>query len=161
MEDRKSGAIYRITSKNTTEYVKPKKRTRKGAIPNSIKAEGKTYQVTSIAANAFKGNKKLRTVVIGRNVETIGRRAFYKCTSLKQIKIPKKTARIGKQAFYGCRNLKTITLQTKKLKASKIGSGAWKGISKKAVVKVPGAKLKKYKKILRAKGLPKTAVMKK
>ena len=41
----------------------------------------------------------------------------------------------------------------KQLKENKIGDKAFKGINKKAVIKVPKSKLKKYKKILKEKGI--------
>jgi hypothetical protein len=52
--------------------------------------------------------------------------------------------------FAGDSKLKAITIQSKKL--NKVGSGALKGISKKAKIKVPSAKLKNYKKLLKGKG---------
>ena len=42
----------------------------------------------------------------------------------------------------------------------KIGSNAFKGISKNAVVKVPKSKKKLYTKLLRASGLPKSVKIK-
>lgn len=58
-------------------------------------------------------------------------------------------------AFYGCSNIKTIIIKTEKLKESSIGADAFKGINRNAVVKVPKKLVKKYKKILRKKGLNK------
>ena len=106
-------------------------------IPKTIKADGKTYKVTSIAANTFKNSKKLAKVVIGSNV-----------------------AKIGKNAFYGCKSLKNIVINTTKLKKATVGAKAFKGTPAKAVVKVPKGKLKTYKKILQAKGLNKKATVK-
>ncbi|MCI8365678.1 MAG: family 43 glycosylhydrolase [Eubacterium sp.] len=59
---------------------------------------------------------------------------------------------IEKKACMNCKRLRRITIQCKKLK--KVGAKAFKGISKKAVVKVPKGKYKKYKKMLLGKGLP-------
>jgi hypothetical protein len=52
--------------------------------------------------------------------------------------------------FAGDSKLKSITIQSEKLK--KVGSGTLKGINKKAKIKVPSAKLKDYKKLLKGKG---------
>ena len=48
------------------------KKQTKIAVPDSIKINGATYKVTSIAKSAFKNNKKLKTVTIGKNVSKIG-----------------------------------------------------------------------------------------
>ena len=60
---------------------------------------------------------------------------------------------IGKNAFYGCKNLKKITIKSEKLTSKSIAKNAFRGISKKTVVKVPASKYKAYKKMLYAKGL--------
>lgn len=140
IKDKNSNGIYRVTKtgKNgTVEYQKPLSQKGTVTIPKTIKADGKTYKVTSIAANAFKNSKKLTKVVIGSNV-----------------------TKIGKNAFYGCKNLKNIVINTKNLKKTTVGAKAFKGTPAKAVVKVPKGKSKTYKKILQAKGLSKKATVK-
>ena len=102
---------------------------------STVKLNGKKYKVTSVAKNALKGNKKVRTLVVGKTTE-----------------------KIGKSAFQNCKNLKKIIIKSKNLK--KIGSNAFKGISKNAVVKVPKSKKKLYTKLLRASGLPKSVKIK-
>lgn len=57
---------------------------------------------------------------------------------------------ITKKAFNGCSKLRMITVKTKKL--TKVGINAFKGIAKKAQVKVPKSSLTKYKKLFRNKG---------
>ncbi|MBO4864400.1 MAG: leucine-rich repeat protein [Eubacterium sp.] len=99
-------------------------------IPDEVILGGKTYQVTEIAPNAFKNNKKLTKVIIGKNVK-----------------------KIGKKAFYGCKNLKTVIIKTTKLTKKKVGTDAFKKIHKKAKVSVPKKKYKSYKKILKARGI--------
>lgn len=98
-------------------------------IPASVKIKGKNYKVTSIAQNAFKNNKKLKEITIGKNIISI-----------------------GKNAFKGCKNLKNIKINTQKLKLKNVGSKAFKGINSKAVIKAPESKVKAYKKIAKAKG---------
>lgn len=101
-------------------------------IPSTVKIDGKTVKVTSIANNAFKNNKKLTKVVIGENIKTI-----------------------GSKAFYGCKNLKSVKIKSTKL--TKIGSNAFKGINKKASFKVPKKQLKKYTKMIIKAGASKNA----
>ncbi|MDO4308555.1 MAG: leucine-rich repeat protein [Eubacteriales bacterium] len=123
---------YKITksaSKNGTVTVTaPVKKTYTSiTIPSTVKIEGYNFKVTAVSASAFKNNTKLAKVTLGANLTTI-----------------------GKEVFYGCKALKTITVQTKNLKT--VGSDALKGIYKKAVVKVPSAKLTAYKKLFKGKG---------
>ncbi len=140
--DQKSGGKYRITKivvkkgkdgseqvkSGTVEYVAPyDKNTTKIKTLASIRILGASFKVTSIGKRCGKGCEKLKTVIVGTNV-----------------------TKIGKSAFSGCKNLKKIQIKAKKLK--KVSSGAFKGIHKKAVIKVPSAKLAKYKKLLKGKG---------
>lgn len=66
-----------------------------------------------------------------------------------------KVTQIKAKAFAGCKKLKKITIYAKSLK--KVGKAAFKGIHKKAKIKVPKAKLKAYKKLFKGKGLAKSA----
>lgn len=95
--------VSKITDKKATKL----------SIPDTVKVGGVTYKVTAIADKAFKGNKKLTTVTIGRNVK-----------------------KIGKEAFAGCRNLKKIIVTAGRLK--NIGKSAFKGIHKNASIIVIG-----------------------
>ena len=127
--------MYRVTAAGTSgnamvEYVTADGRVSSANIPDTVTINGITYKVTSIAANAFAGNRSLKKVKIGKNI-----------------------ARIGARAFFGCRNLKSITIRTTKLSAKKIGAKAFSNTHKKAKVKVPGKALKSYRKILKKKGL--------
>ena len=131
------GASYQVTSaaeKNpTVVYKGSKKQKASVTIPDTVTIDKVTYKVTSIAANAFKNNKKLKKVVIGKNV-----------------------TKIGKRAFYGCSKLKKITVKTTKLTKKNVGSQAFKGIHKKAAFKVPKKKISSYRKVFRARGAAKT-----
>ena len=65
-------------------------------------------------------------------------------------KVLSKVTTIGKQAFNGCKALTSITVNSKVLKT--VGASALKGISAKAVIKVPAAKLSAYQKLFKGKG---------
>ena len=161
-----TGAAYKVTSANgktpAVQYLAPKSGT-KGTVtvPLEVTIDGVTYKVTSIAGNAFKGTKKIKKIVIGSNITSIGKNAFAGCTSLTSITIGKNVTKIGKNAFTGCKKLKSITIKTKKLTTKTVKKGAFNGISKKVVVKVPKSKYKTYKKLLPAKGLKKAAKIRK
>ena len=102
-----------------------KKSLKKIKIANVVTIDNVKYKVTQIGAKAFKSNKKIKSVVIGKNVTTIGKQAFYNCKALKTVKInSKKLKKVGKKAFYR------------------------KG-GKKLTIKVPKKSKKKYKKILK------------
>ena len=53
----------------------------------TVKIYGKSYKVTKISAEAFYGMQKLKTLIIGKNVKSIGANAARDCKKLKTIKI--------------------------------------------------------------------------
>ena len=124
-------AIYKVREVNATGgtvmLVKRNSKKAKFVIPAAIKSRNYTFKVTSIANKAFKGDKKLKKVVIDKNVQVIGKRAFEKA-----------------------KNLRSITIKSVSLK--KVGRSAFKGIHAKAKIKVPAKKLKAYKRLLKKKG---------
>ena len=137
-----TGAKYKITKFTTKKskfisgnvtLISPGKKTIKSfKVPDSIKLNKKTFYVTQVNAKAFVGCKKLQSVSIGKRV-----------------------VKINASAFSGCKNLKKITINTIKLKA--VGKGTFKNINAKAKIYVPKSRLKKYKSLLKNKGLKKTA----
>lgn len=147
---------YKVTGNDTVEV---KNMTAKGKarssvkIAKTIKANGKTYKVTAIAANALKGNKKVTSVSIGSNVEKIGKKAFANCTKLKTVTVNgNKLKTIGQSAFSGDKKLKTVNL--KKVKTLKtVGKSAFKGVSKKITVRVPKNKKAAYARIFKKGGI--------
>lgn len=137
-----SGGRYKVTksSSKTKEvtYVKPKNSKKTSVtIPPTIKINGYTYKVTAIADKAFKNNKNIKSITIGKNVK-----------------------KIGKEAFYNCKKLSKITIKSAVLKT--VGKNAIKNIHKKATIKVPKKQLSKYKKLFKSKtGFKKTMKIKK
>ncbi len=128
----KSKAKYKVLTSSakggTVTFVKPQKTNNtKFTVPASVKIGALTYKVTKIEKNAFKNNKKLTSVTIGKNVTSI-----------------------GANAFWGAQKLNQITIQTKSLKT--VGKNALKGISSKCKIKVPKNKLKNYQRLLKGKG---------
>lgn len=87
------------------------------SIPKTVKFRSKKLKVTAISDNACKGMKKLKTVVIGDNVEVVGKKAFYNCPKLKTVTFGKNVEEIGKMSFYSDKNIKKITF--KKIKSLK------------------------------------------
>lgn len=94
--------------------------------------------MTEISKNAFKNNVKLKKVTIGKNI-----------------------SKIGASAFSGCKKLKNIKITSTQLTKKSVGKHVFKGIDKKAVIKVPKKKLKVYKSIFKGKGQAKSVKIKK
>lgn len=115
-------------------------------------------EVTEIGDNTFKGCQSLKKVSMDTcKLSLIGDNAFNGCKKLTSFDIPDAVKRIGDRAFYNCKSLKNIMIASTKLSSKRVGSEAFKGISRKATVKVSPKKMKSYRKLLKAKGLPKTA----
>ncbi len=136
LEDKKSNGSYKVSAAETSgtvtvQYVTPvNKNASSVTIPDTVTVNGVTCKVTSISPNAFKNNKKIKKVKIGKNIE-----------------------KIGANTFNGCKNLKKIVIKSTKLNAKKIGAKAFAKINSKATIVVPKKLLKTYQKILRKKGL--------
>ena len=180
-----SGGVYALNhGKKTAIFLRPAKKTVSTLkIPAAVKANRKSYRVTTVAAgacedlakltavtigdqvteigkNAFAGCVKLKTVKGGSGVKTIGANAFKGCRVLTKITLCAKVKTVGKNAFAGCAKLKTIVIKTKLLKSGTVGANAFKGIYSKPTVTCPKGMAKTYKKLLLKKGMPKKAVFK-
>lgn len=125
--------VYNVVGDNEVEVAYVKKASSVLKMKNEIKVGDKKYKVTSIADNAFKNNKKITKVYIGKNIKLI-----------------------GKNAFAGCKNLKYVNIKSKVL--ARIGKNAFKGTSKKLKVKVLKAKKKIYAKMIKKAGNKKAKV---
>ena len=115
----------------------------KVTVPASVKlADGKTYNVTTIRANAFTG-KSIRTVTISKNVKKINKNAF---KASKATKIILKTKKLTKKASVkgSLKGSKVTTIQVK--------------VGKKAV---NTKYVKKYKKVFTKKNAGKKVTVKK
>ncbi|SDB02801.1 chitobiase/beta-hexosaminidase C-terminal domain-containing protein [Eubacterium oxidoreducens] len=98
-------------------------------IADTVTIGGKTYKVTKISDKVFVGNKKIKSITIGKNISSI-----------------------GKQTFKGASKLKSVTIKGNSL--TSIGKKAFKGVNKKVIFKVPSKSLKKYKKMIKKAGAP-------
>lgn len=109
-----------------------------GALNFTVTAEGSEVSISGPK------NKKVKSVIIPATVVYDG--VTYKVTG------------IAKNAFKNCKSLKKITIKSKTLR--KAGKNCFKGINKKAVIRVPKARLKSYKKLLKGKGQKKSVKIK-
>ena len=122
-----AGCQYKVTKAGAeVSLIKANKKAKSVTIPAAIKVNGVTYKVTSIGAKAFNGSKKLSKVTIGTNIKKISNNAFFKC-----------------------RSLKTVTIKSVLLTKKTANKKAFKGISRKMVMKVPKKMKKVYVKIFK------------
>ena len=122
-----AGCQYKVTKAGAeVSLIKTNKKAKRMTIPAVIKVNGVTYKVTSIGAKAFNGSKKLSKVTVGTNIKKISNNAFFKC-----------------------RSLKTVTIKSVLLTKKTANKKAFKGISRKMVMKVPKKMKKVYVKIFK------------
>ena len=125
----KGKLVYKVTKSSALDgavsVLKPKVKTYKLIeIPSKVTYDGVTYSVTAISANAFAKNKKLKKVVIGKKITSIGKKAFFQADHLKKVYIKSKgIKKIGKQSF------------------TEIGYHAY--------IKMPDTKYRKYEKLFK------------
>ena len=113
-------------------------------LSNTITVDGEKYKVTKIDASAFENNKKIKSITIGNNIKTIGKKAFKGNTTLTKVTMGTAVQSINTSAFNGDTSLKKIVIKGNTL--TKVAKNAFKGISKTAVITINAGK-KAYKRI--------------
>ena len=66
--------------------------------------------VTRVAADAFRGNKYITSVVFPKNLESIGTDALRDCPNLASVSLPKDLKLLSSYVFYNCVSLESIEL---------------------------------------------------
>ena len=84
------------------------------SIPGSITIGDKTYEVTTIAKNAFAGNDTLKKAKLPDSIVEIGKGAFQGASSLKKIELGSEITKVKKNAFKGIAKNATITIRGSK-----------------------------------------------
>ena len=92
-------------------------------IPATVTYQKKTYNVTSIGANAFLGCRNVTSVKLPNSITSIGGSAFSLCYDLSKINIPESVTSIGETAFSICLNLTDIEIPAT---VTSVGSGAFR-----------------------------------
>ena len=83
--------------------------------------------ITSVDADAFKGNTTITGITLPNTVATIGDEAFMGCTNLVEANLPKSLTKVSDRAFSGCTKLANVTLTAG---LTEIGEEAFLGCSK-------------------------------
>ena len=79
-------------------------------IPGEIIINGITFDVATIADNAFANCTYITGVNIDNGVKTIGQSAFNGCNAITNVILPESVETIGKSAFANCSNLTGVSL---------------------------------------------------
>lgn len=110
------GLRYRITScsakrKEVILLKCTKKNVKKVVIPTTVQKRKVSFRVTGIGSKAFCYQKKLDSVLIGKNVQEVGLKAFYRDSTLKKVVFKtKKLTNVGTKAFVGINNNARIVI---------------------------------------------------
>ncbi len=105
-------------------------------VPDTVTINGVQYKVTSIDAAAFKGNKALQSVKLGKYVTQIDAEAFSGCAALTSVTVSSEATKIGDKAFYNCKKLKTVSLPSGG-KITEIGASAFENCAVLAKITIP------------------------
>ena len=91
----------------------------KATVPATLTVKGVTYKVTSLGAKSLSNWKKVKTIVLSENVDTIHKATFQNCKKLRTI-VVKNTKPINfyAKAFKGV-NTKKITIKFSKKMSKK------------------------------------------
>lgn len=115
---------------------------RKLEIPDMVMIEGRLYKMVGIEKKAFRGQKKLKTVLVGNYVTAIGDEAFAKCAGLTKIQFGTGVKTLGKRVLYQDKKLKKIIFKGKRLKT--IGKKTFSGVPLKVDIRADKTMVKKY-----------------
>ena len=80
-----SGVTYEQNAEDEVAFVGDASAKSSYEIPATVSHDGKEYKVTAIAADAFKGDEALTSVMIPEGVDVIGAGAFAGCKNLADI----------------------------------------------------------------------------
>lgn len=123
---------YKITSvkkgKMAVKVVGNRYRKKQLRIPSKVSYQGKSFRVTVIGKNSFRGNRYIKRLQVPSTVHTVGAQAFARMKKLTQISFGKNLRILGKRACYKDCSLKKVKIKSRKL--TKVGKKAFVGCKK-------------------------------
>ncbi len=108
------------------------------SVPDEVTFNGKTYYVTAIGENAFRGCTSLNKLdwFNRYRLTHIGSNAFMGCSNLKSVDLPQRIETIGAHAFEGCSKIPVIGFPST---VNIIDTCAFMGCSRMKYVKLESA----------------------
>ena len=79
----------------------------------TLPAGHKGMKVTAVKDGAFKGNRKIKSVVIPMAITRLGASAFEGCAALTSVTLSDAVSEIGKACFKSCKKLKNMNISNK------------------------------------------------
>ena len=133
-----NGLKYTLTSKTTVSVGKGSTApVGELDIPATVTdADGDSFNVTSMAENAFKESSELTSVTIPEGITSISENAFYGCTGLTSVTISSGVTNINKYAFYSCMALTSVDIPNS---VTSIGEGAFNSCRSLTTVDIPNS----------------------
>lgn len=126
--NRKTAVLVSVVNKNAAKMN----------IPAEVKIHGVTCKVVRIGDRVFKNGRKLKKVILGKNVTTIGKEAFFNCKKFKMVQLKGKalkTIRTGAFKKTSAKMIVSAKKMSKSQKAKLLKKLKKAGISKRTKVK--------------------------
>ena len=101
---------YKVKDGIATVITQPQNSSGEIVIPSYVFYKNERYDVTSIAAKAFKDCSNVTGITIPDSVENIGSYAFSGCSSITFLEIPAGFTSINDNTFLGCSNITDIII---------------------------------------------------
>ena len=112
------GATYKVTNdaKATVIFAKGKKSAKNATVPASVTIKGKSYAVTGIGANAFKGAKAKTLVVRSKKLTKKSVKGSLKGSKVKVVKVKVGSKKVNKKYVKKYKKIFTKKICGKKVK---------------------------------------------
>jgi len=107
------GLWYELTGKRTAQVISDPtdsvyRTYTEVVVPETVRYEGREYQVTRLDDQAFRYCHFLKEVSLPEGLREMGFQAFMNCTQLPEIHLPAALREIDDMAFYGCASLERV-----------------------------------------------------
>ena len=121
--DSPDGSRYKVLDvKNKTAMLVSVKNKKKATmnVPATVMLNGYKHKVVQIGDKVMKRNSKLKKVVLGKYVTTIGKRAFMNCKNLKSVQLKGKVLKTIKSGAFKKTSAKLVVSAKKMSKKQKV-----------------------------------------